>query len=283
MIQQPDGRWLMPEPTNVNYPLLNPNFTRLEWYSFAAASNYHGLRSSFTRSFSQGLQFQASYTWSKAMDVLSTQFSGELGDSTVQNGFDPSADYGLSDFHVAHNFTGNFTYDLPFGTAGGVTGAVLGGWQLSGVLAAQSGLPLSVSGDPGDTHVLNRGGARPDLMPGGDTNPVYGNRDNTLPGQTGFLWFDGSQFIPQQPGYYGNLGRNTVTGPGVTKVDFSVLKNTRIGESKNLQFRAEFFNFFNTPEFSQPAADTTNQNIGRISSTRLNSARQVQLALRFEF
>jgi hypothetical protein len=290
MIQQPDGRWLMPEPTNVNYPLLNPSFTRLEWYSFAASSNYHGLRTSFTRNLSQGLQFNANYTWAKAMDVLSTQFSGELGDSTVQNGFDPSADYGLADFHVGHNFTTNFTYDLPIGQGrtfgsgmSGVANAIIGGWQLSGVFTAQSGLPFSVVGDPGVTHILNRGGARPDLRAGGDTNPVYGNRDNTIPGQTGFLWFDGSQFVEQQPGYYGNLGRNTVIGPGITKMDFSLLKNTGLGESKNLQFRAEFFNFFNTPEFSQPEADITDQNIGRISGTRLNSARQIQLALRFTF
>jgi hypothetical protein len=295
MIKQSDGRWFMPEPANVNYPLLNPNFTRLEWYSFGAYSNYHGLRTSFTRSLSQGLHFQAAYTWSKAMDPLSTQFSGELGGSAVQNGFDIPSDYGLSDYHVAHNFTANYTYDLPFGPGrpwgggmSGVAGAIVGGWQLSGVFSAQSGLPVSVSGDSATTHVLARGGSRPDLKAGGDNNPVYGNRDNTIPGQVGFLWFDPTNFVSQQPGYYGNAGRNTIIGPGVTKMDFSVLKNTRLTETKRLQFRAEFFNLFNTPEFSQPSAGifsgaNRNQNAGRVDSTRLNSARQVQLALRLEF
>ena len=294
MIKQPDGRWLMPEPTNVNFPLLNPSFTRLEWYSFGAYSNYHGLRTSFTRTLS-GLHLQASYTWSKAMDALSTQFSGELGESTVQNGFDIPGDYALADFHVAHNFTSNFTYDLPIGqgrTIGsgmsGVPNAIFSGWQLSGVFTAQSGLPTTVSGEDATTHVLARGGSRPDLKAGGDPNPLFGNRDNTIAGQTGFLWFDPLQFVQQQPGYYGNAGRNTIIGPGITKMDFSVLKNTRVGEGKNLQFRAEFFNFFNTPEFSQPDTSIFSgtarvQNAGRIDGTRLNSARQVQLALRLSF
>jgi len=295
MLKQPDGRWLMPEPTNVNYPLLNPNFTRLEWYSFGAYSQYHGLRTTLTKTLSQGLHLQASYTWSKAMDTLSTQFSGELGGSAVQNGFDIPSDYALADFHVGHNLQTNFTYDLPFGQgrrwgsgASGIARGIFGGWQTSGVFTAQSGLPVAVDGDAASTHVLNRGGARPDLKAGGDPNPVYGNRDNTIPGQVGFLWFDRSNFVPQQPGYYGNAGRNTVIGPGTVKLDFSVIKNTPLTEGKNLQFRAEFFNFFNTPEFSQPSAGifsglNYNQNAGRIDSTRLNSARQVQLALRFTF
>jgi hypothetical protein len=295
MIKQADGRWLMPEPTNVNYPLLNPNFTRLEWYSFGAYSQYHGLRTSFTRSFSQGLHLQASYTWSKAMDALSTQFSGELESSAVQNGFDIPADYALADFHVGHKFGANYTYELPFGPGrtwgsgtSGVAGAILGGWQLSGVFTAQTGLPTTVTGEDATTHVLARGGSRPDLRPGGNQNPLYGNRDNTISGQPGFLWFDPLQFVQQQPGYYGNTGRNTVIGPGVTKMDISVLKNTRLGEGKNLQFRAEFFNFFNTPEFSQPdtgifSGTAREQNAGRIDGTRLNSERQVQLALRITF
>ena len=87
----------------------------------------------------------------------------------------------------------------------------------------------------------------------------------------------------QQPGFYGNLGRNTVIGPGAISMDFSVLKNTAWGEGRNVQFRAEFFNFFNTPRFSQPASNFTSANIGRITSTVGQSARQVQLALRLSF
>lgn len=307
LLKQPDGRWYFcssgpPCPVtgttvgSANDPLLNPSFTRLEWYSFGAYSNYHGLRATWTRNLSQGLHFQAAYTWSKAMDVLSTQFSGELGDSSVQNAFDIPSDYGLADFHVNHNFVSNFTYDLPFGPnrtlgsgASGVAGAMVGGWQVSGVFSAQTGLPISVDGDPATTHTLNRGGARPDLKAGGNPNPVYENRNTVIAGQPGFLWFDPSHFISQQPGYYGNAGRNTIIGPGVVKMDFSVLKNTRLSEGTNIQFRAEFFNLFNSPEFSPPSSTalfsgaTRNQNAGLVSETRLNSARQIQLALRFTF
>jgi hypothetical protein len=158
------------------------------------------------------------------------------------------------------------------------------------VFTAQTGLPVSVSGNAERTHTLNRGGARPDLAPDGDNNPLFDDRTHTVSGQPGFLWFDPLQWVPQQPGYYGNAGRNTVIGPGVTKMDFSILKNTRLSEGQNLQFRAEFFNLFNTPEFAQPsasifsnAAGARSQTAGLINTTRLNSARQVQLALRITF
>ena len=297
-ILQPDGRWFFPEPSNEDAPLLNPEFSRLEWYSSGSYSNYHGLRTSVSHSTAAGLQLQANYTFSKAMDTLSAHISGELGDSGVQNGFDIPGNYGLADFHVAHNFSSNFNYALPIGQGrmfgsgmGPVANAILGGWQVSGVFSAQSGTPLSVSGNEAFSHE-RFSGSRPDLAPGGDINPTF-DEQVPFPGGPGLLWFDGSttNFVNQglgpdgeiPSGFYGNLGRNTVIGPGLVSMDFSLLKNFSWGEERDVQFRAEFFNLFNTPQFSQPSADITSSNVGRIDSAIENSARQVQLALRLTF
>jgi carboxypeptidase family protein/TonB-dependent receptor-like protein len=304
---QADGRWYFADPTNNNVSLLiNPAFTRLEWYSTGTYSNYHGLRASFNHNMAQGLHLQVNYTWSKAMDTLSSHVSGELGDSSVQNGFSIPADYALADFHVGQNFVTNFSYELPLGkgkkigaSLSGVTGSIVGGWQVSGVFSAQSGSPLSASSDPTLTHVWNRQNARPDLKAGANNNPQYGGTDHQVDVTgnpiAGFLWFDPKAFVPQSggttaapSGYLGNLGRNTIIGPGAISMDFSILKNTPLGENRSLQFRAEFFNLFNTPQFSQPtgtifSGNAFSANAGRIQSTIQDSERQVQLALRFTF
>jgi hypothetical protein len=172
----------------------------------------------------------------------------------------------------------------------GVADKILGGWQISGVFSMQSGTPFSANGESSFSHE-RFSGSRPNLAPGGDTNPVY---DDALQHpQGGLIWFDGSttNFVNQGGGpdgeiplgYYGNLGRNTLIGPGSVKMDFSLLKNFGWGEGRNVQFRAEFFNAFNTPQFSQPSSSITSADVGRIDSSLLNSARQVQLALKLTF
>ena len=97
------------------------------------------------------------------------------------------------------------------------------------------------------------------------------------------IYFDVSNFQNQRPGYYGNVGKNTAIGPGLVKMDLSLLKNTTLAEGKTLQFRAESFNLFNTPELSQPSTGIDSATFGRISSSRLNSSRQFQLALVLRF
>jgi hypothetical protein len=291
-VRLPDGRLFFPEPTNVNYPILNPNFSRLEWYSTGAFSNYHGLRLTFTRKLSQGLHFQSAYTWSKATDNLSAIVSGELGGSAVQNAFDMKANKGLADFHVAHNFVTNFAYDLPLGslslTNNRIGSALLGGWQIAGVFTAQTGSPLSAGSNSQLSHRRIGGGTRPDLAPGGNTNPVYDDRSNVIPNQAGFVYFDRNSFVQQQLGFYGNLGRNTIIGPGLLTTDFSLMKNTLWGEGRNVQFRAEFFNLFNRVNFAQPSGTIFDsagrfvQNAGRITATS-GTPRQIQLALRLTF
>ena len=193
--------------------------------------------------------------------------------------FNSRRDKSRSDFSLAHVFTGNTSYRLPWGNnLNGIAGGLLGGWQVSGIFTAQTGRPFTVTSNGMLTHALADTG-RPDLIPGGNTNPILGGIDR---------YFDPSQFRPQRRGFYGNLGRNTLTGPGRVMFDASVMKNVRTGDDKTVQFRVEGFNIFNHANFSLPALSLYNArgvlsgNAGRITSTATR-AREIQLALRFDF
>jgi hypothetical protein len=190
-------------------------------------------------------------------------------------------DWGRATFNVAHVFGTNLTYELPFlKNSRPLVKSVLAGWQVSSVLSVTTGTPFSAVSNPRLTHNADRyGTSRADLVPGGNNNPVLGGPD---------LYFDAKQFKPQQLGYYGTAGRDTLTGPGLVMLDGSLLKNFHVTESKNIQFRAEFFNLPNRANFALPASTLFDSggksisNAGRITST-VTGARQVQLALRFEF
>jgi hypothetical protein len=274
----PDGRtFYAPDAVPVN-----PKFGRFDRYMTGGSSNYHAFKTTVQRRWAQGLQFQGSYTWSKAMDIVSAHLAGELGNTSILNPWDQQADYGLADFHVAHNFVSNFGYELPFGRdLGGVAGQFLKGWQINGIFTATTGTPKTISADPQLVHPLVRRVGRPSLKPGGNNNPVLGGPDR---------YFDSSQFIPPTRGFYGNLGRNTVIGPGLVMLDFSVIKNFPVGQDQDrrVQFRAEFFNIANRANFGLPSTSVLDRQgrligqAGRINNT-VTSARQIQLALRFEF
>ncbi|MBI4484304.1 MAG: carboxypeptidase regulatory-like domain-containing protein [Acidobacteria bacterium] len=279
----PDGRVFFPASRTV---FLNPSFSRFEWYSTGSTSRYNALNVSIQKRFAGGFQVQGAYTFSRSLDTQSATTAGELNASTVQNAFDIESDKGLSEFHVTHRFTGNFTYELPLGSGrrwgrdfSGIVQALLGGWQVSGILDLNTGTPFEVESNGRLTHDLIRGGARPDLAPGGNSNPVLGGPER---------YFDPSQFRPQQPGFYGNLGRNTTLGPGVAMFDFSVMKNFQVGERAKIQFRSEFFNLPNRANFDLPSAtvfDAAGRLIGSAGRIQdvVTTPRQIQFALRVEF
>jgi hypothetical protein len=181
----------------------------------------------------------------------------------------------------------NFTYDLPFGAnQAGAAGKILGGWQTSGILNMNTGNPSFVSIRFNNSRNLQipsfNPSERPDLVPGTDNNPVLGGPDKYL---------DASSFVVATPGTMGNLGRNTITQPGLVTLDFSLVKNTYVSEQVNFQFRAEFFNIFNRANFAAPNGTvfsssrnptSVSGSFGRITRTR-TTGRQIQFALKILF
>jgi hypothetical protein len=227
-------------------------------------SSYSALWTSINQQLKNGLQLSAHYTWSKSIDYNSLSSQGVV----VQDSYNLRNDRGLSDFDVRHRFVVNAIYDLPLRG-----NRFVEGWQLATIVQLQTGNPVNIITSNATLNgVANT--IRPDI-----TGPVtiLGNVER---------WFDTSVFISQPR--FGNLGRNLITGPGFSNTDFSIIKNTSIGERFRLQFRAEFFDLFNHANFGQPGNVVGSANFGRITSTRFptgesGSSRQVQFALKASF
>jgi hypothetical protein len=270
---------------------LNPNFDAVIQRSGGADSHYHALQLSLNKRFSKGFQIQGSYTWSNSLDTSSKQIRGP-GESnqtySTQNWLDPASEKGPSNFDVKHVFTLNYTVDLPGQNMAGAAGHVLGGWQLGGIVTLATGVAetLQLGYDQcrclsGEIFGVSTTDVRPDLTAGGDNNPVLSD------GREPTKYFDRDQFIPGPAGFHGNIGRNTLRIPGVSTFDFSLIKNTRLTEQTNLQFRAEFFNIFNRANFGDPetrlfSSPGSNFAAGRITKTT-TTARQIQFALKIAF
>jgi hypothetical protein len=291
---QPTGRKYFPAGAQ----LINPNFGEVRTQSSNANSYFHGLAVGVQKRMSQGLQLQVSYNYSKSIDQGSGVTSGgdELPDG--QRGiyyWDMHLKKQLSGFDFRNTLSLSFTYELPTQNLTGVTGAIVGGWQLNGILTLNDGYPLSVydNSTVQEAQMGESENLRANLISGGDNNPVLGGPDK---------YYDTSQFVPSTcqgaqvcqegdpdyvPGYFGTVGGGTLTAPGQATLDFSVLKNFDFPENHRIQFRAEFFNLFNHPYFGSPNQTVFNDNIpnpeaGRITTTR-GSARQIQLGLRYTF
>jgi len=262
------------------------------WFS-EGTSTYHALQVDVRRRFSHGLSVRGVYTFSKTLDDGDSLNQTTAGNAPglASNPLNLAADKGLATFGVKHAAVINAIYALPFGHGQsfangfeGWTNNLVGGWSVSSIVTVQSGFPFTpqLSYNPsnnGDT----RNPVRPFLNPNFKGPVLLGT-----PAQ----WFNPAAFIapPSTGGFYGNVGRDTYIGPGLATWDFSVLKDTKIRERLNMQFRAEIFNLlnranFNTPNlivFTPPTA--TNQTglsgtAGAITSTS-TTARQVQFGLK---
>jgi hypothetical protein len=279
----PDGRYFFPtSATGGNPPRRNPAFGTMRLRISDGESWYNGLVVGGTRRFSQGLALQASYTLGKSTDLGSQAIgSGDFANSfQPAYGHDPETNKGLSDFDIRHNFVFNYTWELPFGQdLTGAAGALVQGWQLSGIVTLRSGIPFSpVLGVDRARARPRSGGAgqRPDLVEGCSENPVLGGPDQ---------YFDVNCFALPAAGFLSDLARNTIIGPGYASWDMAVFKNFRI-RSTRLQVRFEGFNITNRVNFDLPAATVFNA-AGRVGTagriTSANTARQFQFGVKFEF
>ena len=286
-----------------------------------AQSTYHSLQTSLTKRLSSGLQLLASYTYAKSIDNASggnpaTGTGGGETSSVPGDQLDNRANRGVSDFDRTHRFVLSFLWDLPrlaFARRSTVGRALLSNWQTSGVVTAMSGAPIDIIDGGAGTFYFGSGGvARPNWAPGATRNSATSNippgyffnplafaRPTVLTGQ----------LIPSSNGTatagatgtdFGNVGRNVLRGPRQTNVDFSVIKRFPIKESRNIEFRAEFFNLFNHVNFANPLSNlnavsssggsidpntgqvTRPGDFGRIISTS-NNPRIIQFAAKLNF
>lgn len=259
--------------------LLAPNVTLLET---SGRSWYNGWQTQVVKRFAHGVSFNANYTWSKSIDLGSTNIFARRLDNPLSQ----RENKGLSDFDRRHVFVASWLWSPTVNFSNRLATGVLGGWTFTGIHTAQSGSPFTIR--MGDDVAQDGSGSRQRAMLRPDAGPVEISHSSRADMVARF--FNTDAFVPtnQVPrGVYGNIGRNTVTGPGFANTDFSAMKDFRLFEATRLQFRAEFFNLFNQVSFgcrettggcNDPDANVNSRTFGQIRSA--GPAREVQLALK---
>jgi Carboxypeptidase regulatory-like domain len=257
-----------------------PEYANIQTYGGWGKSNYNAASVKLTRRLAQGLTFLAGYTFSKSLDDQSAvNPANGNAPRAPQNGWCIICEYGPSDYDTRHRLVTSVLYVLPVGKGqrflnSGIGSAVLGGWSLNSINTISTGFPLTVI-DGINRSNSNQSNDRPDVVPGVPVqlaNPTTGE------------WFNTAAFVLEPAGYYGNLGRNTVTSPGFVSWDFSVLKNFNFAESRYVQFRFECFNCANHPALGDPNTTLTSAAFGTITSTRTGiDMRELQFSLKLIF
>ncbi len=312
-----------------------PRFAEIDYKTSGGTSHYNALQTSLNRRFSQGMTLGAQWTWSR--DIGNTGGSNDA--RTSSNNYDFGADYGNNNFDVRHSFNLSALYELPFGRgrrygkdAGGLAQMFAGGWQLGGIVNARAGLPVEVlitrtdvvcqstatgavsalATINGVSNACAQGSVGVVNVPGGGNSRNI-RRPNYIAGVNPYLsggrsWINPAAFATPGPGTFGNLGRNDFKGPVLGQLDLTLDKRFPVTEKLNMEFRAEFYNILNHPNYAAPGggivrlADVTGKlqpgqaysaanaggNFGNLTSTvsnqiGLGTNRQIQLSLRLNF
>ena len=257
----------------------DPRFSQILFVESSGSAAYNGLQTSITRRFAEGLSFTANYAYARLMDdIVSPQ--------------NPFASWDLERAHadreIPHNVSVNALYELPFGSgkrwgdSSGPLTAVIGGWQINGVVLAHSGRPYSVT-----LGAVTRSGTgwttnqRPNVV--NDVDHV-----GVINGPTG--WLNSAAFSNPDAGTFGNLGRNTERGPSFLQTDVSLIKNVQLGDGQKLQLRVEVYNVINrlqlppVPNANFLALASFGQFFNTFGRTEgFGTSRQIQFAMRYVF
>jgi hypothetical protein len=238
-------------------------------------SDYHALQVTMQKHFTGSSLISMNYTYSHGITNAQNDFR------SPQNTYNLAAERGETQFDRRQVFNVSYIYELPFyKSQSGFTGHVFGGWEVSGIVYAYAGLPLTVTGgtriDPAGLGLLD-----PNSFAGRRPNQV--SNPNSGAPHTFNQWFNTAAFVnpPRAAGPPGNAPRGSVRGPGLQRWDLSLFKNTKIREGVSLQFRAEAFNIFNHTNFDGIRLTRQSSSFGRVISTR--DPRIMQLALKFCF
>jgi hypothetical protein len=265
-----------------------PGFSTIAQSTSYGSSNYHSVQTNLSKRFSGGSTFLVAYTFSKSIDLASQFHSGSgspIDPAIAQDANDLAADRALSSFDMRHRFTLSGVFDLPFGNGkwflnrNGVLDKILGGWSVSPILTISSGVPLTVRDftDPCGVSGPFITSCRPNLV---KPPNLKGDR------RTVDQWFETSAFQRQPFGSFGNAGRNVIFADGAENLDVAVIKRIAFSDSmsRSIEFRAEFFNLPNHPQFGPPDLNFSSPTFGKVFSTaRGSSERQIQFGLKVNF
>jgi len=319
----PEGRWLFPNPV-ASQDNINTDFGSIGRLTYEGNSYYHALEVAVQKAMSHGVQFQTSFTWGKSMDTGSAaghgdQFSNSLSSLPY---YDLRMLRSRSDFDIKRTLVISATWQIPSPKSlSGPAAWIANGWELGGIYKISDGVPFTATwGTDGDPQGINSGDpwAFPDRLntPGCATltnprNPNHYVKTEcfAVPTAPNLAFFNAAQPLGCDPNFgstnptdlnylwcfnlRGNAGRNLLTGPGTSNLDFSVFKNhsiKRISENLSVQFRAEFFNILNHANFAVPptpertdifdSSGTPNGIAGVLKSTT-TPGREIQFALKF--
>jgi hypothetical protein len=268
-------------------PLPNSHFLGLDATAPTSHSTYNGLVASLARQISRNLQGQVSYTYSRCIDDGSGSSGLEQATSEVLDAYNQRFDRAACTYNVTHALRVNSLYNLPFRG-----NRLVAGWQVAEILSAATGYPVNVMNGL-VPQVANTGGItvdRPNFVAGCNRYDGQGQLSGPF-----VQWFNASCYTPQPFATLGNVGRNSLIGPGLLDLDFSIIKNTAVTEKLSAQFRAEFFNILNHTNLGQPAGAVfagpggaqaggsfIAGNAGLIS-TASTTSRQIQFAVKLIF
>jgi hypothetical protein len=250
-----------------------PLFGAIEQESDAVGSNYNSLQVSLTKRYSHGVSVLGTYTWSKLLGVIAAEGAGGSGTRDPSNW---RLDYGRHGYDIRQNSVTSVIWDLPFAqkVSSRLVRAVTGGWQVSGIAKFRSGLPFTVRSGR-DNSLTGIG------LDTADQVADWGLSGDRNKGQKIRQWFNAAAFVPNAIGTVGQVGINSLRGPGFWNLDFAVLREYKFKESKMVQFRGSFFNVFNHANLNNPNSTQSNPTFGQITSA--SDPRVIEFGLRFAF
>lgn len=271
---------------------INPDFGRISGLFWGSSSTYNALQLQVSKTIRSRLQLHSAFTWGKSIDTSSATITADQYDNSVAGllWFAPRANRGRSDFDISKVLSANFIWDVPApSTATGIEKKLVQGWQLSGVIKAQSGVPFTpiIGGDPLGTKMAIAGTDVPNVVEAPRCHTLTNSGDPNAYIKTGCLAF------PAQANVRGDLGRNILTGPGLWTIDAAIFKNINLeprGKKVQLQFRLESFNVLNHANFAPPLqhlqvfdqGGTPVSGAGLITATQVAN-REIQVALKLNW
>jgi hypothetical protein len=277
----PPETWL---PLQQRRPLyaVAPQITNVSTTASRGRSNYNALQSSLRQRLASGLEFLASYTWSKAL----TNNVGYYGSPGVaasnfywQNAYDGESEYGPAFFDARHNFVLSGNYEVPFGherrsgaDAPAIVDALVGGWSVSGILHVRSGFPITVIDARGSSLQGTRGFERPNRVGSG-----------VVPNPTIDRWIDIAAFERAAPGTWGDSGVGILRAPGYLNLDLAVGKRFAAGPRRSVHVRVEAFNALNEPSWGPPGRQLDSPNTFGVITSTVNTPRTLELVVKFTF